>query len=168
MTAFYDFPWSGYKIKLRPYELIRRLIKYHSSYLPYMDEQSTTLRVFVIPPKNLNIPENIKLSWTITDKDNPSHEYNSQDELIINIKPRKTFKTTINTKLILSSAKLVIKFKIEKLDKNELGESTVGVLSVKDRADTFMILVPIIISVIAAVISIISIIISIKTGNNGG
>ncbi len=159
MTMFYSIPWNGYKITVRPYEFWRRFFKFRSIYFPYGDGSTTSLRVFITPPKTLNTSELLKLSWDITYKEGNKDTSNTQDQKIIEVSPHKTSKPIISTNLMDMPTKYFIYFTLSDL-KNEIKTTTrfrIGYLSVKDKWDMGIILLPITVSIIALIISVISI-----------
>ena len=161
MTVFYDPTFlDGYKVVVRPYELSRRWVRYHRSYLPYMDEQKTTLRLTIKPPDGLNSAETIEYSWTVSRHEGKSGEFGSGGN-IIQIKPCTTYKSTIETSLILSEGKYIVAFVLSKRNGEQrlsTGPETVGVLSMKDRADmTTSFIIPMLLSAVALTLSIVAI-----------
>lgn len=158
MSTFIDIPdWYGYSIKARPTSFIRRIIKYHRWYLPFMDGDKIYLTLTIIVPDNHFKNDKVRYSWIFKDIEN-GNEMGSGN-ISINIKKQKT---KIESKLILEPSKYRLELQLIKDDIAPKSFQTIALIPVKERGDvTFQYAIPAILATIAILGSLISVIISI-------
>ena len=155
MTTTFDTVFDNYRIKVRPAFGLRKWIRFHRWYLPFMDNDKIPLTATISCIGKKRIDENIQYSW-----------------LFRRLKDDKTFgsgvgqirlgeRISVVSDLIWESGKYSLDFV---LVENGISyrKSNIMVIPVADRADVTLTFIPIFMSVIlsvsALVLSIIALI----------
>lgn len=167
MTTLYDTKWDDYGVTLRPCELVRRLFKFKYTYLlPYMDEQQTAFKLTIRPPRGMSGEEVILYSWAIR-KEEQEGKYSAETlgsgGNAVKMRPNKKHYADIVTDLIVYPAKYSICFSLNKIgETNKKPEKRIGILTLKDRTDTYtrflFFVVTLVVSLISLIVSVIAIV----------
>ena len=157
MTTAFDTVFDSYKIKVRPAFGLRKWIRFHRWYLPFMDNDYIPLVATISRTDKKRIDENVQYSW-----------------LFRRLKDDKTFGSgagqarlgkpiSIVSNLVWESGKYSLDFVLVENCISH-GKSNIMVMPVADRADVTLTFIPIFISVILSVSALVLSIIALIKG----
>jgi hypothetical protein len=158
MTTTFDTVWNNYKIKVRPAFGLRKWIRFHRWYLPFMDNDSISLVAAISRIDKKRIDESVQYSWVFS-----------------RLKDDKTFGSgagqtglgepiNITSDLIWESGKYSLNFALVENGVSH-GKSNIMIIPVKDRGDvTINVIIPVFISGILSMIAIVLSIIALVRG----
>ena len=157
MTTFFYPEWDGYVVTVKPCFWLRKFIKYHRWYLPFMSGEQIALLLSVNTLKPISRTEDIKCLWTFR-KAEDNQEFGS-DECIIHISPKEKPKPiVIKSRLILEPVNYVLELQLARPNQDIQGQKPqiIATVPVKDRGDVTMdLLVPLFISIATLILSVI-------------
>ncbi|MFC2122642.1 hypothetical protein ACFLRP_03035 [Bacteroidota bacterium] len=165
MSTFLDTYCDGYKVAIRPHEGIRKLVHYHNGYLPYMDGQQIGLDL-KIEAISIQKEEDIRFEWNLIQAG--GDQLLDADEFVLHISPKGIYNTMLATKFLIvqNPTKYILNIRLTRPNVITQEYNRIAVLSVKDRGDMTMTILPILISatisVIALILSILSLILSVN------